>query len=234
MNSSDNSRFRYKYHHQKNGLIERRIRTLKQMIRNFINKRQNNCSGTLPAIAAAIFGAPHALLGISPYPALYERRWKIFNPVQRSVRAIPAVDAILNGHEVARIGGDMARQDTTFLQTVQADKCRKPLPESFKNGSRVLIMGPPYTSLPGRSKKRQPRSFAAFTVAEHGSDTNNYKLTLPRRMDRRKSYFHVSSLKEYQENTPDRFASRKMDKPAPIVINNAEEWKTDDIPHYHL
>ena len=128
----------------------------------------------------------------------------------------------------------MARKDATFRQTVLADKCHKPLPEPFKNGSRVLIRGLPYTSLPGRSKKPQPRSFAAFTVAEHGSVTNNYKLTLPRRMDRRKSYFHVSTLKEYQENNPDRFASRRMDKPAPIVMNNAEEWKMEDIPDYHL
>ena len=59
------------YHHQTNGQVERRIRTLKQMMRNFINKRQNNWSGALPAIAAAMNGAPHESLGISPYQALY-------------------------------------------------------------------------------------------------------------------------------------------------------------------
>ena len=40
------------YHHQTNGQVEGRIRTLKQMMRNFVNKRQNNWSGALPAIAA--------------------------------------------------------------------------------------------------------------------------------------------------------------------------------------
>ena len=70
------------YHHQTNGQVERRIRTLKQLMRNFINPRQNNRSGALPAITAAMNGAPHESLGISPYHALYGHPWKIFSPVQ--------------------------------------------------------------------------------------------------------------------------------------------------------
>jgi len=53
------------YHHQTNGQVERRIRTLKQLMRNFVNPRQNNWSGALPAIAAAMNGAPHESLGIA-------------------------------------------------------------------------------------------------------------------------------------------------------------------------
>ena len=204
------------------------------MMRNFIIQRQNNWSGALSAIAAAMNGAPHEFLGISPYQALYGRPWKIFNPVQRSASKIPAVDEILNVHEATRIEVDMARKHATFRQTVQADKGRKPLLEPFKNGTRVLVRGRPYTSSPGRSKKLEPRWFGPFTVAEHDPDTDNYKLTLPRRMDRQKLYFHVSSLKEYRENDPDRFASRRMDKPGPILINNAEEWEAEDILDYRL
>jgi len=137
------------YHHQTNGQVERRIRTLKQLIRNFVNPRQNNWSGALPAIAAAINGSPHESLGISPYHALYGRPWKIFNPVQRSASKVPAVDDILNVHEATRMEVDMARKHATFRQTVEADKRRKPLTEPFKNGSRVLVRGRPYTSSPG-------------------------------------------------------------------------------------
>ena len=61
------------YHHQTNGQVECRIRTHKQMMRNFVNKRQNNWSSALPAIAAAMNGAPHESLGILPYQALYGR-----------------------------------------------------------------------------------------------------------------------------------------------------------------
>jgi len=220
------------YHHQTNGQVERRIRTLKQLMRNFVNPRQNNWSGALPAIAAAMNGAPHESLGISPYHALYGRPWKIFNPVQRSASKVPAVDDILNAHEATRMEVDMARKHATFRQTVQADKRRKPLTEPFKNGSRVLVRGRPYTSSPGRSKKLEPRWFGPFKVLEHLPDTDNYKLHLPPRMARQKPYFHVSSLKEYRENDPDRFKSRRMDKPAPILIDNAEEWEADQILDY--
>ena len=53
-------------------------------------------------------------------------------------------------------------------------------------------------------------------------------------MDGQKPFFHVSSLKGYRENDPDRFASRRMEKPAPILIDNAEEWKAEDIIDYRL
>jgi len=48
-------------------------------------------------------------------------------------------------------------------------------------------------------------------------------------MTRQKPYFHVSSLKECRENDPDIFKSRRMDKPAPILIDNAEEWEAQEI-----
>ena len=60
-------------HHQTSGQLEGRIQTLKQMMRNFVNKRQNNWSGALTAIAAAMNGAPHVSLGISPYQDLHQR-----------------------------------------------------------------------------------------------------------------------------------------------------------------
>jgi len=177
-------------------------------------------------------GAPHESLGISPYHALYGRPRKIFNPVQRSASKVPVVDDILNAHEAIRMEVDMARKHATFRQTVQADKCRKPLTEPFKNGSRVLVRGRPYTSSPGRSKKLEPRWFGPFKTLEHLPDTDNYKLHLPPRMARQKPYFQVSSLKEYRENDPDRFKSRIMEKPAPILIDNAEEWEAEQILDY--
>ena len=53
-------------------------------------------------------------------------------------------------------------------------------------------------------------------------------------MERQKPFFQVSSWKEYRENDPDRFASRRMDKPAPILIDNAEEWEAEGILDYRL
>jgi len=54
------------YHRQTNSQVERRISTLKQLMKNFVNPRQNPGSGALSALAAAMNGAPHQSLGISP------------------------------------------------------------------------------------------------------------------------------------------------------------------------
>ena len=193
-------------------------------MRNFDNKRQNNWSGALPAIAAAKNGAPHWALGISPYQALSGGLWKIiFNPVRRSTSKIRAVHEILNNDQATRMEVNMARKHATFHQTVQADKRRKPLRQPFPNGSRVLVRGRSYTSSPGRSKKLEPHWFGPVTIAGLDPDTNKHKLTLPWPMDCQRRFFHVSKQNEYHENIPHRLASRRMDKPAPILIDNAEE-----------
>jgi len=133
------------------------------------------------------------------------------------------VDDILNAHEAMRMEVDMARKHAIFRQTVQADKPGKHLTGPFKNGSRVLVRGRPYTSSPARSKKLEPRWLRPFKVLERLPDKDNYKLHLLPRMAGQKPYFHVFSLKEYRENDPERFKSRRMDKPAPILIDNTEE-----------
>jgi len=47
-----------------------------------------------------------------------------------------------------------------------------------------------------------------------------------------KPSLHLSSLKEYRQNDPDTFKSRRMDKPAPILIDNAEESEAEQILDY--
>jgi len=80
----------------------------------------------------------------------------------------------------------MARKHTTFRQTVQADKRRKPLTDPFKNGSRVLVRGHPHTSSPEQSNKLESPWFGPFKVLEHLPDTDNYKLHLLLRIARQK------------------------------------------------
>jgi len=121
-----------RYHHQTNGQVECRIRTLHQMMRNIVNKRQNYWLLALAAIAAPMNRAPHNSLYISPYQALFGCPWKIFHAVHSSASKIPAVDEILNAHEGTRMEVDMARKHATFRQTVQADKRRKPPQQPFK------------------------------------------------------------------------------------------------------
>ena len=51
-------------------------------------------------------------------------------------------------------------------------------------------------------------------------------------MAKQRPWFHSTALKKYNENDPDRFKSRRMDKPAPIIIDNAEEWEAEEILDY--
>jgi len=133
------------------------------------------------------------------------------------------VDDILNAHEATRMEVAIARRHATCRQTLQADKHLKLLKELFKNGSRDLVRGHPHSFSPVLSKKLEPSCFGPFNGLEHLPDTDNYKPHLPPRMARQKLYFPISALNEYRENDHDRFKSRGMDKPAAMLIDNAEE-----------
>ena len=46
-------------------------------------------------------------------------------------------------------------------------------------------------------------------------------------MANQKPYFHLSTINDYRENDPNRFKSRRYDKPAPILVDHAEEWEAE-------
>ena len=110
------------YHHQTNGQVERRICTIKQMMRNYVNKRQNDWCQALPKIATAINGAPHESLGMSPYKALYGRAYHILPPLTHSATKVPAADEIINNHEATRLEVEQALNHAQYRQTMQAQK----------------------------------------------------------------------------------------------------------------
>ena len=92
---------------------------------------------------------------------------------------------------------DMVRKHATICQTVKEDKHHKRLTEPFKNGSRVLVRGRPYTLSPARSKRLEPRLFGPLKVPDHLPNTDNYKLVLlSPSLGQQKPYFHGGYLKE--------------------------------------
>jgi transposase InsO family protein len=216
------------YHHQTNGQVERRIRTIKQMMRNYVNKRQNDWCQALPKIAAAINGAPHESLGMSPYQALYGRPYRVLPPLTHSNTKVPAADDIIDNHEATRLEVEQALNHARFRQTVQAQKRRNPQPQ-WDIGQRVLIYGKAYNPPKGRSRKLQPRWFGPFAIKEFNEDTEDYKLDLGYRYRRQKPWFHVSVLKQYHENDDTKFPTRRFTRPEPMIIDNEPEWEVESI-----
>src|SRR5437588_534765 len=110
------------YHHQTNGQVECRICTIKQMMRNYVNKRQNDWCQALLKIAAAINGTPHESLGISPYKALYSRAYHILPPLIHSATKVLAANEIIDNYEAIRLEVEQALNHVRYRQTVQAKK----------------------------------------------------------------------------------------------------------------
>jgi hypothetical protein len=221
------------YHYQTNGQVERRIRTLKQLMRFYVNKRQNNWCEALPKIAAALNGAPHESLGMSPYQALYGRPYRVLPALVHSATKVPAADEMISNHEANRREIELALNHARFRQTVQAQKKRGPQQE-WSPGQRVLIYGKAYNPPKGRSRKLLPRWFGPFSISEYDAYTQNYKLDLGARYKRQKPWFHSSVLKLYQENDNDKFPSRTFSRPEPIFIESQEEWEVQQILDHRL
>src|SRR5437588_6995885 len=96
------------YQHQTNGQVEYRIYTIKQMMRNYVNKRQNEWSQTLLKIVVAINGTLHESLRMSPYKANYGRTYHILPPLIHSATKVPATVEIIDNYEATRLEVEQA------------------------------------------------------------------------------------------------------------------------------
>ena len=97
-------------------------------------------------------------------------------------------------------------------------------------GGKVMVFGDQFTTESGRSRKLQPRWRGPFTVLEFDEHTQNYTVSMDSRMYRRQQgVFHCSVIKPYHPNDDSRFPGRAHTKPAPILINEEQEWEVEWI-----
>jgi len=109
------------YYHETNGPIERRIRTICQCLRNFVNPKCLKWTRHLPHVQTAINAAPDDSSELSPFEMTFGRIINLLPGVKVQPTTVPSADDIasetIKNWQVARTGRKKARaRQTTTSQ----------------------------------------------------------------------------------------------------------------------
>ena len=166
---------------------------------------------------------------MSPYKAVYGREYPLLDTYRVYPSAVPASDAYYNRHQEIRNAAYQALKLARARSTRVARRRRSEF-EPVEVGGMIMVFGDQFATESGRSRKLQPRWRGPFTVLEFDDHTQNYTVSMDSRMYRRqRGVFHCSVVKPYHQNDDDRFPGRAHAKPAPILVNEQQEWEVETI-----
>ena len=113
------------YHHQTNGQTERRIRTVRQCLHNYVDPKGTKWTCHLNHVQTAINAAPGDPTSLSPFESVFGRTINLLCGVEVLPTAIPSADniasQIMKNQQLAR----NALQKARARQTKTSEKRRK-------------------------------------------------------------------------------------------------------------
>jgi len=217
------------YHPQTDGQTERTNRTLEQVLRNYINHRQDDWDLHLTPAEFAINDSKQSSTGFSPFFLNANQ-----HPVTPQALINPRDTPVPAANDHARTFSEntkLARENLVAAQERQkrfADNNRKE--EELNVGDRVLISTKNLTLAfqTGRDAAKLDHRWAGpFKVLEKNSAVS-YKVELPPEV-RVHPVFHISVLKPYHEAANERFPNRNHARPPPVIIDEEEEYEIEGI-----
>jgi hypothetical protein len=220
------------FHPQTDGQTERTNRILEQMLRNYVNQRQDNWDLCLAPAEFAYNSTMQSSTKMSPFFCDLGRQ-----PLAADALLVPqqfhdrtAVEStakfLENMNGILRDARD-AIQQAQERQAQYANGKRRD--ESFQVGDQVYVSTANITIEADRNRptrKLAARFAGPFPIAEVISEVA-YKLDLPATM-KVHPVFHVSLLKQHTPSLPE-FGDRHPNRPPPEVVDGQEEWEVEEI-----
>ena len=229
------------YHPQTDGASERTNKTLNQLLRYVVDRRQTGWVKALPRIRFAIMNTVNASTGHTPF----------FLRMGHSPRVIPTLEetpSISHAEppEMVAQAKDLIEslnlavkeaQDALFehktRQAHHANARRSP-EDPYKVGDLVMLSTENRrreykAGHPERTAKLMPRSDGPFEITSAFPDRSYYNLRLPGGTQIFTG-FHASQLKRFIPNDDVLFPGRALERPGPVAGQGVdEEWELDAI-----
>lgn len=220
------------FHPQTDGQTERTNRTLEQVLRHYVNFRQDDWDRWLSVVEFAYNDADQESIRMSPFFCDLGRHPRTADALAdaRDIRDRTdnqATETFLEHMHHILQEAQAAMGEAQRRQALYADRSRRE--ETYEVGERAWLSAANVTTEADKnrpSRKLGSRYLGPFRVIEKVSDVT-YKLELPATM-KIHPVFHVSLLKRYRES-PEEFAGRAPTQPPPVIVEGEEEYEVEDI-----
>jgi len=215
------------FHLQTDRQTERMNRTLEEMIRAYVNYRQNNWDELLPAVEFAYNNSKNASTGLTPFEVDMGQHPNIpLTFIDNNPTNVAATDdMLLKWNNTVQIVKDNLRL-AQERQKQNADQHRRDV--QYQVNDKVLINAknindPTQANRPTR--KLSPKYIGPYTI-EQVISTTAYKVKLSPNL-KIHPVFHVSVLKPYKSNNND--FSRLIPPPPEVIEDNEPEFEVEQV-----
>jgi len=222
------------YHPQSDGQTERANRTIEDMLRAYVNLRQDDWDHHLTAIEIAYNNSRQSSTGYSPYFLNYGQHptFPVNSPTVVSERSNnETVEELLEGLERALSEAQDAVEKAQQNQQRQANRHRSEL--EFDVGQQVWLSTTNLKLKGQPSPKLAQRWIGPFTIKRKLSPLA-YELDLPPTL-RVHPVFHISKLRPHRSS--DRFDPHRPPLPnrlSPEIVDQEEEYEVEAIRQHRF
>lgn len=217
------------FHPQTDGVSERKIRDVSQILRSVVDSDQTNWAEKIPLCEFALNSSVSASTKFAPFELNYG-----YLPIMSTVLPLPSefpgVQAFAEQAQANLVAAMDAIIESRVIQRHQSNQLRRPDPKI--EAGDLIYLSTRNLSLPkGRAAKLAPKYVGPYKVLEADESVSKYKLELPLALTLRHIHpvFHASLLRPYYPSDPVMFPMRDSQHDYDFGLPDDREWLVEDI-----
>ena len=222
------------FHQQTDGMSERAIQTITQILRSKINIDQDNWSRQLSMTEFAINSTVKSGLHLSAFEDNYGYQPSMLPEFSNAeLRLEKGINDYLDlaRHNIMQVHDELIAKRARDRHN--ANKHRREEPK-YNLGDKVWLSTTNLAIPTGRARKFIPRFIGPFAINKIDRDKSNYTLELPIAMVERGLHatFHASLIKPYISNEDDRFPNRINAFEYDMGQADEDVWEVKEITNH--
>lgn len=222
------------FHPQTDGMSERTIRTVTQILRAMVQPDQTDWVRKVPMVEFAINSSASSTTGFAPF----ELNYGYMPTMMRALEPEPALPGVKEFAEQAIENVRQAHDSiitSRVSQTHHANKDRRSenncTDPDFEVGKKAYLSTQNLALPKGRARKLTPRYIGPYNIIGANAESSAYTLELPHSLRARGIYptFHVSRLRRHEPNDSTMFPDRDVEVFYDFGNDPEDETLVDEI-----
>jgi hypothetical protein len=224
------------YHHETVGQVERLVKTLKEILRCYINESHTNYDLLLKQVMYAYNTTRHSSTGFTPYEVVFGRKPVSFQEIALNIQRNYVFNnkedylqkLFLNNQRIQKMVNHSLEKSRLY-QKKQHDKLTDGY-QPHKEGDLVLLKNE--SGKARCAKSLLPKFIGPFLILERINELN-YKICWPNDTNNWK-VVHYNRLKSYytRKQSNDNVTCRSRNEKALTAVDDQERDKLDDYLYY--